>query len=930
MPAFWYRAGVSLSLLLSLSALAAQPPGDWLTDTFSLSSGLPGSDIRAIEVMSDGQLLVGTDLGLSVFDGQDFRSVPVPPQWGTVFVRAALPVDDVIYVQSDRGLYAVLDDAVVVLDEHPQFMPAELYAVPGGGVLLANERGVLRINRSGVDFDMEQLSDVPARAVISQDQTIWFGSESGLYRVSGSGEVEVAAVPVRRFLPDSDGLLVGREDGLFRLNGEQVPIAPDCFITDMARLPDGRVALSCGVGVRIGRPGETWEVLDEDSGLPGPVATIATVDDHGLLWIGTYGSGLVRVNSLDTLAWTTRSGLFSNQITTITSDGEGLLVGGLGGAVRIEADFSVTALPVEEDVRQIVRGRTGALFALSHEGVFRSDDEGSVLIPESKGRYGTLYRGDRGQVFLFSPTSQSALFLTPTPGELLEVDPDLLTATVRAGPSGALWAAGTEKLWRLEDSGFVAFGSSPGGCRSGVMEMIDEVLHVSCSHGVYTQSGDSWKRILSARERSFVGLLLDGDAAWVLGNDRLQRLLPERLFIGAERGMPALRLISGHSLASFSGWLVAVADQGLVWLRQGAFEQGASPPTVHIEGLLLRGEPITEPFDLGPTDTFLEVVAGADFLGSPEQVRWRFRLDKSDWSAPQQSPRINLSGMTPGDHTVQVQASARGSGWSAPAKADFSIARSLASRPELWAALGGLLLLAGGLIWRERERLLREKLSELEAREALQQTFGQYVSPKVAQAAMNGTITEEGELRQVTVLFVDIRGFTPLSQQLEPQVLVSLLNEWLAVVIEEIESRGGIINKFLGDAVVAVFGAPEDLENHADRAAQAAEGLIRSTRRLGPSLRSRYGRTLNISVGINTGTVVAGPVGTESRREYTIIGEAVNIAARVETLTRKLKVDVLLTEATVNGLEGRHTLQEQGEHRLVGVREPVLVWSLEA
>ncbi|MFT5680886.1 MAG: class 3 adenylate cyclase [Myxococcota bacterium] len=917
-------------LVLSLPTQAARPPGAWLTDTFSLSSGLPGSDIRAIEMMVNGELLVGTDLGLVIFDGQDFSPVPAPPLWSTAFVRAALPVGDTIYVQSDRGLYAVVDGEPVILDEHPQFTPAELFAQPGGGILLASEQGVQRITHSETGFDTEFLSEIPARAVISEGETIWFGAETGLYRLSGGSVVEVAEAPVRRFLSDPDGLLVGREDGLFRLNGEKIPIEPRCFVTDMARLSDDRIALACGDGVRIGKPGESWEVLDADSGLPGPVTTTATVDHHGLLWIGTYGNGLVRVNSLDALVWTADSGLFSNQITTLTPDGEGLLIGGLGGAVRVEADFSVTPLSIGHDVRQIVRGRTGALFTQGFRGITRSDDEGSAVIEETEERYGALYRGAGGQVILFSPTTHSAMQLTPIPGGPMAVDPDLLTAGLRPGPGGQLWAAGEEQLWRLDDGELVAVGSGPGHCRSGTIAMVDEALYVSCSRGVFVRDEGAWSRVMEARDRPITGLLVDDSELWALGGDRLHRLLPERLDIGADRGLSGMRLISGRSAASFSGWLIAIADQGVIWLRKGAFETAPKAPTARIEVLLLRGEPVEDPSALGSSDTFLEVRAGADFLGSSEQVLWRFRLDASDWSPAQQSPRINLPGMAPGAHTVQVQVSAQGSGWSPAAETGFSIARPLASRPELWAALGGVLALIGGLIWRERERLLREKLREFEAREALQLTFGQYVNPKVAQAAMSGALLEEGELRQVTVLFADIRGFTPLSQQLEPRELVSLLNEWLAVAVEEVESRGGIINKFLGDAVVAVFGAPEDLKDHAERATLAAEGLIRSTRALGPELRARYGRAINISVGINTGTAVAGPVGTAARREYTIIGEAVNIAARVEALTRKLQVDVLLTEATVNRLRGRHTIKEQGEHRLAGLREPVLVWSLEA
>ena len=132
---------------------------------------------------------------------------------------------------------------------------------------------------------------------------------------------------------------------------------------------------------------------------------------------------------------------------------------------------------------------------------------------------------------------------------------------------------------------------------------------------------------------------------------------------------------------------------------------------------------------------------------------------------------------------------------------------------------------------------------------------------------------------------------------------------------------------------------PGEAEGGARKKRKVADGLVAAVSgaqepspppEMGPELRARYGRSLHISVGINTGTAVAGPVGTASRREYTIIGEAVNIAARVEALTRTLKVDVLLTEATAHHLIGQHPLTEQGEHRLTGLRDPVMVWSLEA
>ena len=131
---------MSLVLLaLSLLAHALRPPGVYPTDTFSLSAGLPGSDIRAIELTGDGRLLIGTDLGLAIFDGQDVSLLPAPPMWSTAFIHAIASHSGVIYVQSDRGLYAVIDEQAILIDENLQFSPAEFFVEPDG-VLLASEQ----------------------------------------------------------------------------------------------------------------------------------------------------------------------------------------------------------------------------------------------------------------------------------------------------------------------------------------------------------------------------------------------------------------------------------------------------------------------------------------------------------------------------------------------------------------------------------------------------------------------------------------------------------------------------------------------------------------------------------------------------------------------------------------------------------------------
>jgi adenylate cyclase len=161
-----------------------------------------------------------------------------------------------------------------------------------------------------------------------------------------------------------------------------------------------------------------------------------------------------------------------------------------------------------------------------------------------------------------------------------------------------------------------------------------------------------------------------------------------------------------------------------------------------------------------------------------------------------------------------------------------------------------------------------------------QDLFGRYVSPQVAreliERADQGDLQLGGELREVTVLFGDIRGFTPLSTQMPPQELVNLLNSHFDVIITRIMENGGIVNKFAGDAVMALWNAPEDQPDHAllaCRAAMQAQQDLVSLDAAGPVVRWGF--------GINTGTVVAGNVGSGRRQEYTVIGDPVNRAARL-------------------------------------------------
>jgi adenylate cyclase len=180
----------------------------------------------------------------------------------------------------------------------------------------------------------------------------------------------------------------------------------------------------------------------------------------------------------------------------------------------------------------------------------------------------------------------------------------------------------------------------------------------------------------------------------------------------------------------------------------------------------------------------------------------------------------------------------------------------------------------------------------LREREALHAAFGSYVDPALARRLIeSGSSMFEGEDLVLTVLFVDVRDFTALSERVTSAEAVELLNRLFDVIVPILHEHGGHANHYLGDGLLAVFGAPEPVKHHANAAVAAA---VEIQRRVGVE----FGRDLRIGIGINTGPVIAGTVGGGGRHEFTVIGDTVNTASRVEQLTKDTGDAILMTEAT--------------------------------
>ena len=214
-------------------------------------------------------------------------------------------------------------------------------------------------------------------------------------------------------------------------------------------------------------------------------------------------------------------------------------------------------------------------------------------------------------------------------------------------------------------------------------------------------------------------------------------------------------------------------------------------------------------------------------------------------------------------------------------------------------------------------------------RERLRDAFGRYVAPELAEEVMRHGVSMRGGVTRASVLFADIRGFTSLAEWMPPVEVVSLLNGYFAAVSPPIRAEGGFINKFGGDSLLAVFGAPVPAEDHVARAVRAAVGVRAALAELNARARAEGRVELRIGIGIHTGEMVAGSVGSPDRMEYTVIGDVVNVAARIQALNKDFGTDVLVSAAVFEQLGDVAPARPLPPVSVQGKTAPLEVYALE-
>ena len=224
---------------------------------------------------------------------------------------------------------------------------------------------------------------------------------------------------------------------------------------------------------------------------------------------------------------------------------------------------------------------------------------------------------------------------------------------------------------------------------------------------------------------------------------------------------------------------------------------------------------------------------------------------------------------------------------------------------------------------------IKDSIRSIEEKNELKSIFGKYVSPEIVQKLLDQKNPFEGEVRWVSIMFLDIRGFTTFCESRHPSEIINYLNQVFSDLIAEVNKNNGVINKFLGDGFMAVFGAPIDDGKDAENAMTSALAIRLKLHQM--NFENKIPAT-RIGIGLHRGEVVTGNVGSDERREYTIIGDTVNLASRIEQLTKQYHTDLLFSEEIFSELtvDQQSKCKQVAEIQVRGREEKTILFSYDS
>jgi class 3 adenylate cyclase len=396
-------------------------------------------------------------------------------------------------------------------------------------------------------------------------------------------------------------------------------------------------------------------------------------------------------------------------------------------------------------------------------------------------------------------------------------------------------------------------------------------------------------------------------SVWIGTNDRLTIFHPESIIGDIDSIAPRIQLTNLELFNEKIPWLTLEEHKDTTFLLANGVQLGNYSFTD-----LSKWYGLPNHLELAHDNNYLTFQFIGITTNQPKKVKYQYMLDGMDpgWNALTSRSYATYGNLPHGSYTFKVKAMSSDGYWSETLDYPFTIRRPWWLMWWMYALYA--ITIIGGVMgftkWRERTlrrrylemESINEKLSDLtQAQQNTLSLFIKYVPETIVKKALEERPDSifEGEQQEVAVLFCDIRDFTPLSEKLTPNEIVTVLNTYYAGMNEVVRHHGGIINQFVGDEIFVIFGAPVPLMDIEERAVLCALDMIQKLKVINRELRDSLGIAITVGIGINYGPVVTGNLGCEDRISYSVTGDTVNTANRIENLTREKPNSILISES---------------------------------
>ncbi len=223
---------------------------------------------------------------------------------------------------------------------------------------------------------------------------------------------------------------------------------------------------------------------------------------------------------------------------------------------------------------------------------------------------------------------------------------------------------------------------------------------------------------------------------------------------------------------------------------------------------------------------------------------------------------------------------------------------------------------------------INEMIKGLREKDLCRMRFGMYMTPEISELILKDGINPEGELVEATILFCDLRGYSGFAEKKSPHEVVKFLNNYFTKMEEAVKGNGGIILQFIGDEIEAVFGVPKGLKEHPEKAVRCALEMRRRLSELNKTREEQGEDLVYHGIGIHTGKVLAGNIGSPTRKSYVMVGDTVNLAARLQELNKEYGSDIIISEDCKNRLKDTYQFRDLGEVKVKGRESPVKIYAI--